>query len=324
MIAHRSMNRAIQTALLLWASLQISASSAPAPSSSQDFAISREVDFVVLPVTVMNRGGQFVSGLDESNFRVYENGRLQSIALFRSEDTPVAVGLVVDRSGSMTARSNEVVEGAKAFVEASNPQDEEFVINFTEKARLGLPANAPFTSDINHLKAALSTFAANGRTALYDAVTMGLQHASRSQAGKKVLILISDGGDNASQHKFAQVLRLARSTNVVIYTIGLYDEHSADQNPKVLRQLASETGGLTYSPSTFEEVVRVCRQIAGDIRHQYTIGYDPTDKSSNNYRKIRAEAFAAGRGKLTVRTRAGYLPGTSKTGNSEARQSANR
>jgi Ca-activated chloride channel homolog len=320
MIAHYSTNRAIQMALLVWASLQISAPSAPTKNNSQGFAISREVDFVVLPITVRDREGQFVSGLGETNFRIYENGRPQTIALFRSEDTPVTVGLVVDHSGSMAARSNEVMEGAKAFVEASNAQDEEFVVNFTDRARLGLPANAPFTSDVTQLKAALSTASASGQTALYDAVALALQHLERRQTDKKVLILISDGGDNASQHSFAQALRMAQSANVVIYAIGLYDEHSADQNPKVLRQFASETGGLSYSPVTFEDVIRVCRQIAGDIRHQYTIGYDPSDEGRSNYRKIRVDVASANHGKLVVRTRAGYFPSSSKHADSQAQQ----
>jgi Ca-activated chloride channel family protein len=310
-------------ALFAWLTLQIPAPPPATPTTSQGFAISREVDFVVLPVTVRNREGQFVSGLEASKFQVYENGRRQAIALFRSEDTPVTLGLVVDRSGSMAARSNDVVEGALAFVEASNPQDEEFVINFTERIKPGLPANIPFTSNANELRAALSTSSRGGKTALYDAVAIALQHIDLSQAGKKVLILISDGGDDASQHNFSQVLRMAQSANVVIYAIGLYDEHSSDQNPKVLRQFAKETGGLDYSPSSTEEVVRVCRQIAGDVRHQYTIGYSPADVGRNTYRKIRVEASSASHEKLSVRTRAGYFPAAGKQTESRVQPGAN-
>lgn len=312
-IAYSPANRALQAALLLWASLQVSAPLPPPQNNPQDFEISREVDFVVLPVVVRNREGQFVSGLEQSNFQVYENGRPQTIALFRSEDTPITLGLVVDRSGSMAARRQEVIEGAKAFVEASNPQDQEFVINFTDKVEPGLPAKTPFTSDPNELAAALSVAPASGRTALFDAVAAALRQLDISHAGKKVLILISDGGDNASQHNFAQVLRMAQSANVIIYAIGLYDEHSSDQNPKVLRDLARETGGLYYSPDSHEDVVRVCRQIAGDVRHQYTVGYDPVDDVGSAYRKIRVEVASATRGKLYIRTRAGYFPGELRT-----------
>ncbi len=324
MIAPHSTNRAIQVALLVWASFQISAPSPPPPGNSQGFAISREVDFVVLPVIVRNREGQFVSGLEASNFHVYENGRQQAVTLFRSEDTPVALGLVVDRSGSMAAKANEVIQGALAFVEASNPQDQEFVVNFAEKPVLGLTVSEPFTTNTGDLRAALSTNLAGGRTALYDAVVAALQHLDLINAGKKVLILISDGGDNASQNNFTQALRMAQSANVVIYTIGLYDEHSADQNPKVLSQFARETGGVAYSPSTSGEVVRVCRQIAGDVRHQYTVGYAPAEEGRNTYRKIRVEVASSLHGKLSVRTRAGYLPPSSKQSDSPVQEGANR
>jgi len=306
MILSNSTSWVIALALLAWASPQRPASAPAPPNGSQGYFISREVDLVVLPITVRNQEGQFVSGLAESNFRVYENGQPQQITDFQSEDTPVTVGLVVDHSGSMVAKSKEVLEGAMAFVGESNPQDEEFIVNFADKITLGLPANVPFTSNANELRAALSTPSASGRTALNDAVIAALQHLDLHQATKKVLIVISDGGDNASQHTFAQALRIAQSGNVVIYTVGLFDEDSADKNPKALQLLAKETGGLVYFPSTPADVARVCRQIAGDIRHQYTIAYSPADERRNAYRKVRVNVTGNSQGKLTVRTRAGY------------------
>lgn len=306
MILSNSTSRVIALALLAWASPQRPVPSPTPPNGPQGYVISREVDLVVLPVTVRNRAGQFVSGLEASRFRVYENGQPQTITDFQSEDTPVTVGLVVDHSGSMVAKSKEVIEGAMAFVEESNPQDEEFIVNFADKITLGLPANVPFTSNANELKAALSTPSASGRTALNDAVIAALRHLDLHQASKKVLIVISDGGDNASQHTFAQALRIAQGENVVIYTVGLFDEDSADKNPKALQSLAKETGGLVYFPSTPADVARVCRQIAGDIRHQYTITYSPADERRNAYRKIRVNVTASSQEKLAVRTRTGY------------------
>jgi Ca-activated chloride channel family protein len=306
MILSNSTSRVIALALLAWVSLQRPAPAPPPPNGSQGYVISREVDLVVLPVSVRNREGQFVSGLAESNFRVYENGQLQTISDFQSEDTPVSVGLVVDHSGSMIAKSSQVIEGAMAFVEESNPQDDEFIVNFADRIALGLPANVSFTSNANELKAALSAPSASGRTALNDAVVAALRHLDLRQESNKVLIVISDGGDNASRHTFAQALRAAQSGNVVIYTVGLFDEDSADQNPKALRVLAKETGGLAYFPNTPADVVRVCRQIAGDIRHQYTIAYSPADDRRNAYRKVRVDVTGNSQGKLTVRTRAGY------------------
>lgn len=306
MIPLNSTSRVIALTLCAWVSLQRPAPVPPPPNASQGYVISREVDLVVLPVTVRNREGQFVSGLEQSNFSVYESGQPQTITDFRSEDTPVSVGLVVDHSGSMIAKSKDAIEGAMAFVEESNPQDEEFIVNFADKIVLGLPTNVAFTSDANELKAALSTPSASGRTALNDAVIAALRHLVLRQASKKVVILISDGGDNASQHTFAQALRIAQSTNVVIYTVGLFDEDSVDQNPKALQLLAKETGGLAYFPRTSADMVRVCRQIAGDIRHQYTIAYSPAEERTNAYRKIRVNVITSDQRKLDVRTRAGY------------------
>lgn len=293
--------------LVAWVSFQNPAPAPLPPSTARGYVISREVNLVVLPITVRNREGQFVSGLTESNFRVYDNGKPQKIADFQSEDAPVSVGLLVDHSGSMVARSKEVIEGAMAFVEESNPQDQEFVVNFADKIMFGLPANVAFTSDPKQLKAALSIPYASGTTALNDAAVIAIRHLDLQPPIKKVLILISDGGDNASHHTFAQALRIAQTANVVIYTIGLFDEDSADQNPKALQLLAKETGGLAYSPSTSEDVIRVCRQIARDIRHQYTISYSPAEERANSYRKIRVDVITADQRKLLVRTRAGYF-----------------
>lgn len=306
MISLNATNGVIALALLISLSFQDPAPAPPSPSGPRDFVISREVNLVILPITVRNREGQFVSGLTESNFRVYENGKPQKIMEFHSEDAPVTVGLLVDHSGSMVAKTREVMEGAMAFVQESNPQDGEFVVNFADKVMFGLPANVAFTSDPRQLETALSIPSATGRTALNDAVIAALRHLDSAQATKKVLILISDGGDNASQHTFAQTLRAAQTQNVVMYTVGLFDEDSADQNPQTLKLLAKETGGLAYFPSTTANVVQVCRQIARDIRHQYTIAYSAEDRT-NGYRKIRVDVIPGGPGKLVVRTRTGYF-----------------
>jgi VWFA-related protein len=283
------------------------ASVSRAQGSSGPYVISKDVNLVVLPVTVTDKNGRFVSGLEVSGFTVRENDRLQKITLFRHEDIPVTVGLVVDHSGSMAARQSEVIEGARALVQGSNPSDREFVINFTDRLAFGLPANVPFTSNFDELKAALSTPYAKGRTALFDAVIAGLQHLQKDDREKKVLILISDGGDNASHYDFRQALHMAQTANVVIYAIGLLDEHSADQNPNVLKKLANETGGMSYFPDTAMDMVRVCEQIAGDVRHQYTLGYNPADGSDAGYRRIHVSVTAPQRGKLLVRTRSGYF-----------------
>jgi VWFA-related protein len=250
---------------------------------------------------------------------VFEQGRLQMLSLFKAEDIPVTVGLVVDHSGSMNPRKTEVIEGAAAFVRASNSQDEEFVVNFNDEVRLGLPPSVPFTSNLEELTTALSAASAIGGTALYDAIAVALDRLRDAQKEKKVLILITDGEDNASRHSFAQVLRMAQALNVLIYSVGLFDNHKLDRNApdfykllldedkRLLTQLAKETGGAAYFPKDPAEVTRVCQQIASDIRHQYTLGYNPKADDHGGYRKIRVKLVESGQGKLAVRTRTGYL-----------------
>jgi Ca-activated chloride channel homolog len=278
-----------------------------AQDSSPNFAITSSVMLVALPVTVRDHQGRFISDLDASDFQVYEDGRPQKITLFQHEDIPVMAGLVVDHSASMAAKQLEVLEGAQTLVEKSNPEDREFVVNFSENVSFGLPPSVPFTSKVPDLLAALSNSPLNGRTALYDAIAVALEHLQAEPSEKKVLLLISDGGDNASSHTLAQVLQMAQSANVLIYTIGLFDENSADQNPSVLAKFARETGGLAYLPMSPSEVVSDCKEIAADIRHQYTLGYNPSATGRSGYRKIRVGVTLAGRGRLTVRTREGYF-----------------
>ena len=277
-----------------------------AQDTSRPFVIKEQVNLVELPVTVRDGKGRFVPNLDISNFRVYEDGRPQEITLFRNEDIPVIVGLVVDHSGSMASKELEVALGAQAFVQASNPQDREFVIDFNEYVSFGLPKNVAFTSNVDDLRTALSSISASGKTALYDAVATALEAIQKDSLDKKVLLLISDGGDDASKRNFTEVLRMAQTLNVTIYSIGLFDQNSADQNPKVLKKFADETGGSAYFPNSASETMSVCRQIAEDIRHQYTLGYSPPSLDRSGYRKIRVNVNAPGRGKLFARTRAGY------------------
>ncbi len=271
-------------------------------------SISVDVNLVVLHATVRDRKGDFISGLGKEDFHVWENGRPQTIQLFKHEDMPVSLGLIVDNSQSMGRKRKSVTAAALAFVRASNPQDEIFVVNFNQRVTLGLSGAKLFSASIPELEEALNGVPAHGMTALYDAIEEGLSHLKRADWPKKVLIVISDGGDNASHHKLPQVLNDAGHSDAIIYTIGLFDEHDADQNPGVLRKIARATGGEAFFPAETGEVVAICERIAADIRHQYTIGYVPSNaKLDNTYRTIRVAATRPHGGKLFVRTREGYI-----------------
>jgi Ca-activated chloride channel homolog len=282
---------------------------APPPERrpSDPYTIRVRVGLVVLHATVQNHRGSLVSGLGQDDFHVYEDGVLQQIQYFSREDIPVTVGLVIDNSGSMGPKVRDVVAAAMAFARSSNPQDQMFVVNFNEHVRFALPENTPFTDQPGELQAALSRIKADGETALYDAIAAALEHLKSGNRDKKVLIVVSDGGDNASRHRLAQIMATARRSDAIIYTLGLFDEDDPDKNPHVLRQLARETGGEAFLLESLSEVVPVCEQIARDIRNQYTIAYIPTDrKLDGTYRAIQVKAEAPHRGRLFVRTRTGY------------------
>ena len=182
-----------------------------------------------------------------------------------------------------------------------------FAVSFNEHVTFGLPADTPFTDKAAQLEAALSRIAADGMTALYDAVAAGLEHLKKGNRDKKVLLVVSDGGDNASRHNLAQVLAMAGQPDAIIYTVGLFDEDDPDQNPHALKQLAKATGGEAFLPGSVRDVVPICERIARDIRNQYTIVYVPTNrKQDGTYRVVQVKAAAQNRERLLVRTRAGY------------------
>jgi len=282
-----------------------------APSSSglgDAYTIKANVDLVALRATAQDRKNIPVSGLNQDNFQIYEDGVLQPIKYFSHEDVPVTVGLVVDNSGSMKPKRHDVIAAALAFARSSNLQDQMFVVNFNEKVSFGLPDNTAFTDQVSELEIALSSIRARGETALYDAVAVALEHLKKGDRDKKVLIVISDGGDNASKHKLAEIMALAGQPGIIIYTIGIFDDQDPDRNPGVLKRLAKETGGESFLPESLADVTPICERIAHDIRNQYTIAYVPTNrKRDGTYRVIQVKASALGYGRLSVRTRTGYF-----------------
>jgi Ca-activated chloride channel homolog len=300
--------------LLVLIALPCVVKSQSAPPAGQDgpYTIRANVDLVVLQVTVRDRKGTPISGLSQQDFRVYEDKVPQEIQSFSHEDVPVTVGLVIDNSGSMRPKRSDVIAAAMAFVRSSNPADQMFVVNFNEHVSMGLPAAVPFTNKAAQLETALSSHAISGMTALYDAIAAGLEQLQRGKWDKKVLIVVSDGGDNASKRNLAQVLSAVNQSNAMIYTLGIFDEIDEDRNPRVLKQLSRSSGGEAFFPKTLQEILPTCEQIAHEIRSQYTITFAPTNrKQDGTYRTIDVKARKPSRGgQLSVSTRAGYSAGS--------------
>src|SRR5579884_441000 len=272
------------------------------------YTVSVDVDLVIFNVTVLDKKGRLVGGLPQKNFQILEDGVPQEIRLFNPEDIPATVGLLIDNSGSMGPKIPEVIEAAGEFLHESNPQDEVFIVNFSDHVSMGLPYGVPFTSSLSELETALHTIHASGRTALYDAVAFGLKHLQEGTLQKKALVLLSDGGDNASHVGLRDVIAMSERSSATIYTIGIYDVNDPDRNPKVLKQLAKLSGGETYIPHGTYELRDIWRHIAGGIRSQYTIGYVSTNAARDGkFRNVKVSAVDNRRKALQVRTRPGYL-----------------
>ena len=268
------------------------------------------VNLVVLSATVRDQKGRPAPDLREQDFEIYEDGVQQSIRLFRHDDIPVTVGLIVDHSGSMRPKLAEVIAAARTFVQFSGPQDEMFVVNFNEKVTLGLPDTIRFSNRSDELARAIANAPVTGKTALYDAVAVAQDRLQSGSQDKKVLIVVSDGGDNASTHSLADVLKRAERSNALVYTIGIFDQGDPDRNVNVLRRLAQATGGEAFLPRQLSDVVAICERIARDIRHQYTLGYvSNVEAQPGVYRSIRIVARTTAKSKLLVRARSGYIAG---------------
>jgi Ca-activated chloride channel family protein len=275
------------------------------------------VDLVVLHATVTDKHGHRVDDLGKKDFRVYEDGVRQRLAVFSHADIPVTMGIVIDDSGSMRSKRPSVNAAAWTFVNTSNPNDQAFVVNFNDVYYIDTPGQ--FAANKQQLKGALDHIDSRGGTALYDAVYASLDHLKLGNRDKKVLLVITDGEDNSSNYTFPQLIKYAEKSNAEIYTIGLLggdqsgglfhihsggDRHAA----KILKEMAAATGGKAYFPKSLAQVDQVCQNIARVIRDQYTLGYYPTNMAKDgSFRRVRVVAFAPDHHKrLVVLTRPGY------------------
>ena len=280
----------------------------PASSPQLDRPMFRSVarDLVVLPITVANRNGVVFNGLSTDRFVIYDNGRPQPIAFFEDDQLPVSVALVIDDSASMSARMNEVIAASLHFARQSNPADELFVIEFNDRVRDALEGRSVSADDVDDLAQALRTLRPQGRTALYDGLLTGLDRLEQSHLSRRILVLIGDGGDNASHHTQAAVLARAKASSVAVYTIGVFDRDDRDANPGLLQALASATGGRRFLPASAGRLMQACDQIAREVRSGYTLGFEPPERDGR-YHEVRVELKGPGSKDLVLRTRPGYV-----------------
>jgi Ca-activated chloride channel homolog len=282
----------------------------PQSPNSEDqgrFVFKKQVQEVVLHATVVDETGHMVTGLDRSAFTVYQNGQPETITSFRREDVPVALGIVIDNSGSMRDKRARVNRAVMNLIRASNPEDEVFLVNFGQVPYL----DQDYTSNPNLLEAALRQTSTRGSTALYDAVVASSVHLKNNpRLEKKVLLVITDGQDNMSRETLQDAMRKLQSNKgATVYAIGLTDQGMTRQGREALQELASSTGGVAYFPQSLEEVDEITRSVAHDIRSQYSLTYNPGGAIGMGYQRIRVEARGPAHTRLTVRTRTGYYPG---------------
>jgi len=296
-----------------------STSQAPSNQQKKDqgYRIITDVNLVVLLASVADGQGRFVPDLKQENFRVFEDRVEQKLAVFRREDIPITLGLVVDNSGSMRDKRERVNAAALTFVKTSKRDDEVFVVNFNDEFYLDLDKD--FSNDPAELGEALERIDSRGGTAMFDAVIGSLDHLKKGSRDKKVLLVVTDGEDNSSRKTLEVAVQEAQKSSAVIYAIGLLSQESkraANRAKKGLQALTTATGGLPYFPGSVQEVEAIGNQIANDIRNQYVLAYYPTNSlKDGSFRAVKVELNGArGHGKLQVRTRTGYYAQKASSG----------
>ena len=281
--------------------------SIPSGSDKDDFRLTVETDLVVLNATVLDKNSKPITDLTQGDFKVYENNVEQPLKIFKREDIPVSVGIIVDNSGSMRDKRKGVNAAALKFVRTSNPRDEVFIVNFNDEAFL----DTDFTDNMKLLEEGLEKIDARGGTALYDALEMSLRYLTqKGTRDKKVLLVVTDGEDNASSISLEQVVKSVQHSNAVIYTVGLLSDESGGSLRRARRALeafSKASGGAAYFPKNPSDVDTVSTQISNDIRNQFVLAYTPTNTARDgSFRKVEVRVNSKKYGRLSVRTRTGY------------------
>ena len=278
----------------------------PASPDKDDVPLYRaDARLVLLHASVVDKNGKLITNIPQSAFKILEDGVEQPIRLFRREDVPVSMGIIVDNSGSMTSKRTRVAAAAMELVKQSNPEDEVFIVNFNDDAHF----DQPLTNDVKKMEAALARMEARGGTAMRDALSKSINYVKKNgKKDKKVLVVITDGNDNSSDITLEQVLRQAQNSDVLIYAIGLLNEEEAREArsaKKALKSLVDASGGLDYYPKSTSDVLEITPRVAHEIRNQYILGYTSSNQVlDGTFRTIKVTV--TGFGRPTVRTRNGY------------------
>lgn len=275
------------------------------PPAPQQPTIRADVNLVQLQATVTDASDHPVFGLGKAAFRLFVDDMPQEITVFQGEDAPVTAGIVIDNSASMRPKQGEVIAAALAFARGSNPKDQMFVVHFSGRPRFGLPEGERFTGDLSQLEKAVSAFHFGGTTALYDALVLAESQFLRARYSRKVILTITDGGDNSSQASFKEALDGAVQARIMIYSIGIFDESNRDQRPEALSKLAQATGGRAFFSSQVSDIPGNCSKIAREIRNQYTLGFPGAE--DGQFHRVRVTATAPRYGPLEVHTRNSYM-----------------
>jgi Ca-activated chloride channel family protein len=266
--------------------------------------IRADVNLVQVQVKVTDTHGRIIPDLEKQAFELLVDDARQEITVFQGEDAPVTAGIVVDNSASMAPKRKDVIAAATEFARDSNPLDEMFVLHFNDRARLGLPQGQPFTGSVEELQAAISKFQLGGTTALYDALTSAMTHLNAAAYTRRVLLAITDGGDNSSTAQPPDVVNAAGKSGTQIFAVGIFDNANEDRNPSVLKQIAENTGGEAFFPQSSTDVPGLCKQIAREIRHEYTLGF--AGATDGKYHSIQVLVHDPNYGKLQAHSRSGY------------------
>ncbi len=273
--------------------------------------LHRDVDLALVNVTVTDPYNRLVTGLDQENFRVFEDNIEQEVMHFSSEDVPISIGVIFDVSGSMANKINKSREAAVQFFKTANPQDEFFLVSFNERAEL----TSVFTNSVEDLQSRMAFMAAKGRTALLDAIYLGLSQLRGAHNAKRALLIISDGGDNHSRYSESDIKRLVKESDSQLYAIGIFDplgyrNRSPEElnGPSLLSEITDMTGGRVFAVENLNDLPDIAAKIGMELRNQYVLGYRPSNKSHDaRWRKIKIKLRPPkGLPPLNIFARTGY------------------